>query len=90
MRCNTAKTFTLTGSNFIAPVKVRFDGTAIDVTPTSATQLTVSIPGTLLTTARTIAMTIDAAGGTSNALMVSIVVPAPEPFLYSSAPATLG
>ena len=83
----TTQSLTLTGSNFVAPVKVRFDGTAIDVTPTSTTQLTVSIPGTLLSTARTIAMTIDAAGGTSSALMVSIATVAPT--LVSNAPSTL-
>ncbi len=69
---------TLIGTNFIAPVKVRFDGTLITVNPTSATQLTVFIFGTMLTTVKTVAVSVNAEGGESNVLTVNIVAPGPN------------
>ncbi len=83
------QSLTLNGTNFVAPMKVRFDGTVIDVTPASATQVVVLIPGSLLMQARTVAVSVETPSGMSGALMLPIQTAPMDPYLYASAPATL-
>ncbi|MCY7387278.1 MAG: hypothetical protein LH481_04320, partial [Burkholderiales bacterium] len=72
------QTLTLTGVNFVAPLKVRFDGTFVATTFISATQLSVSIPGTLLTSVKTATVTAETTVGTSNILTINVVVYVPN------------
>src|SRR5438552_7448193 len=68
-------TLTLTGTNFVSGSVVNFGGTSLTPTSSSSTQLTVTVPASLVATAGTVSVTVvnpTPGGGTSNAQTFTI------------------
>src|SRR5438477_11691605 len=68
-------TLTVTGTNFISGSVVNFGGTSLTPTSSSSTQLTVTVPASLVATAGTVSVTVvnpSPGGGTSNAQTFTI------------------
>ena len=91
---NPAFTLTVNGANFINGSTVKWNGTALATTYTSATQLTASVTAALIATAGTASVTVfngTPGGGTSNALAFTInpVPNNPAPTATSLSPASI-
>jgi hypothetical protein len=67
-----AFTLTVAGTGFTANSTVQWNGTALQTTFTSATQLTAQVPASLIATAGTANVTVGGDGGTSNAMAFAI------------------
>src|SRR6266566_2379778 len=68
-------TLTVTGTNFVSGSVVMFGGTSLTPTSSSSTQLTVTVPASLVATAGTVSVTVvnpSPGGGTSNAQTFTI------------------
>jgi len=90
-----AFTLTLTGTNFIATSKVRWNGTDRTTTFVSSTQLTAAIPATDIATAGTAQVTVFSpapGGGLTSAVPFTISAQNPVPSISSLSPigATVG
>src|SRR5262249_33767136 len=84
-------TLTVTGTNFITASVVQWNGSPRTTTFVSATQLTVSIPGSDLTTAGSAPITVlnpAPGGGVSNALTFTITAVNPVPTVTALAPSS--
>ena len=79
-----AFTLTVTGTNFIAPAKVYWNGAALQTIPGSGiTTLSAVVPATDIETAGTASVTVKAAGGTSAAAQFYVY---PKPTITSLSP----
>ena len=89
-----AFTITVTGSSFINGSVINWNGTALTTTFVNATQLTALVPGNLIATAGTAAVTVfnaAPAGGTSTSLVFTIgnISTNPVPAISSISPASV-
>ena len=86
-------TVTVTGTNFVNSTVMKFGGTAVTTTFVSDTQLTMSVPASLLTTAGNvivIATNPPPGGGDSNALSFTINNPVPKLTSLTPSKTTVG
>lgn len=81
-----AFTLTLTGSNFLAGSVALWNGTALTTTVTSSTQLTATVPASLVQQPAAISITVSNAGVTSAALTLSV---RGTPAISSASPGTI-
>lgn len=56
---------TVNGTNFVNPATVIFDGAPLATTIVSPTQVTATVPAARVTAAKTVAVRVDALGGSS-------------------------
>jgi len=78
-----AFTLTVNGSGFQSGAMVSFNGTTLSATVANPTQLTASVPASLITTAGTVPVTVTSGGLLSNALNFTIN---PPPAITSISP----
>jgi hypothetical protein len=85
-------TFTLTvnGTNLVSGCVVQWNGSALTTTFVSATQLTASVPPSLITSPGSSSITAACPGGTSLALPLAINAPPPTLTALNPTSATLG
>ena len=84
-------TLTVSGSDFVAASRVNWDGTVLETTYVSASQLTAVIPASDLTAAGSASVTVvnpTPGGGTSNAATFTITSTNPAPSVSSLSPAS--
>ncbi len=80
---------TVNGTDFVGTSAVRFNGTALTTTSVNSTQLTATIPATLLSAAGTFPVTVfnpAPGGGTSNAINLTVISPAPTGLTAADVP----
>ena len=74
-----AFTLTVNGTNFVSGATVNWGGTALTTTYVSPSQLTASVPASLIATAGAVSVTVTTSGGTSAATFTIV-----EPILSSA------
>jgi uncharacterized protein (TIGR03437 family) len=79
-------TLTVNGTNFAMGATVYWGNTALTTTFVSATQLTATVPASLIATAGTVNVTVASGGGTSTASTFTIVAANGSPCLYTVSP----
>ncbi len=82
---------TITGSNFLSTSLIQVNGNVLTPSSTSATQLTATVPASLVASVGSLPVTVSnlAPGGgqlTSNAVVLAVAAPAAPPSLTSASP----
>jgi uncharacterized protein (TIGR03437 family) len=86
-----AFTLTVTGSNFLSGDTVQWNGTGLSTVFVSATQLTATVPASLIASASTASVTVtDVNGNVSAAVSFSVSAPVPAITSLNPASATAG
>ncbi|MGA3344886.1 MAG: IPT/TIG domain-containing protein [Terracidiphilus sp.] len=86
-----AFTLTIAGANFDTTSTIQIDGTILSPASESATQLTVTVPASLIASTGTLSVSVvnrapTGAPLTSNAVTLIVAAPVPSPFLTSASP----
>jgi sugar lactone lactonase YvrE len=83
-----AFTLTVNGTNFLSGAVVNWSGTALTTTFVNATQLTASVPASLIGSAGSASVTVTTSGGASAGATFTINPPPPPPTITSLNPSS--